>query len=387
MTASVLVFLPSYSLFTIPSVFEAMSSFGLSFTVLPIHESNKMKRENKLFKGSVMLLGATLAAMLSLNASAGATLENVKKKGFVQCGVSDGLPGFSYVDAKGNFVGFDVDVCRAVAAAVLGDAKKVKYSQLTAKERFTALQSGEVDLLSRSTTWTSSRDGAMGILFTNVAYYDGQGFLVNNKLGVKSARELDGATFCIQAGTVTELNLADYFRSNKMKYTPITFDTSDESFKALESGRCDVLTTDQSQLYGQRLKLAKPDDYAVLPEVISKEPLTPAVRRGDEEWFAVVRWTLNAMLSAEELGVTSKNVAEMKKNSANPDIARLLGSEGTLGKDLNLPSDWAVQIVSQVGNYGESFDRNLGSGSDLKIKRGLNALWSQGGIQYAPPVR
>jgi len=386
-TASVLVFLPSYSLFTIPSVFEAMSSFGLSFTVLPTHESNKMKRENKLFKGSVMLLGATLAAMLSLNASAGATLENVKKKGYVQCGVSDGLPGFSYVDAKGNFVGFDVDVCRAVAAAVLGDAKKVKYSQLTAKERFTALQSGEVDLLSRSTTWTSSRDGAMGILFTNVAYYDGQGFLVNNKLGVKSAKELDGATFCIQAGTVTELNLADYFRSNKMKYTPITFDTSDESFKALESGRCDVLTTDQSQLYGQRLKLAKPDDYAVLPEVISKEPLTPAVRRGDEEWFAVVRWTLNAMLSAEELGVTSKNVAEMKKSTANPDIARLLGSEGALGKDLNLPSDWAVQIISQVGNYGESFDRNLGSGSDLKIKRGLNALWSQGGIQYAPPVR
>jgi general L-amino acid transport system substrate-binding protein len=386
-TVSVLVFLPSKSLFTIPPAFEATSSCGLGFTDLPTHESNKMKRENKLFKGSVMLIGATLAAMLSLNASAGATLENVKKKGFVQCGVSDGLPGFSYVDAKGNFVGFDVDVCRAVAAAVLGDAKKVKYSQLTAKERFTALQSGEVDLLSRSTTWTSSRDGAMGILFTNVAYYDGQGFLVNNKLGVKSAKELDGATFCIQAGTVTELNLADYFRANKMKYTPITFDTSDESFKALESGRCDVLTTDQSQLYGQRLKLAKPDDYAVLPEVISKEPLTPAVRRGDEEWFAVVRWTLNAMLSAEELGVTSKNVAEMKKSTANPDIARLLGSEGALGKDLSLPSDWAVQIISQVGNYGESFDRNLGSGSDLKIKRGLNALWSQGGIQYAPPVR
>lgn len=346
-----------------------------------------MKRESKLCKGSVTLIGVVLAAVLSFNANAGATLDNVKKKGFVQCGVSDGLPGFSFVDAKGIFAGFDVDVCRAVAAAVLGDAKKVKYSPLTAKERFTALQSGEVDLLSRSTTWTSSRDGGMGILFTNVAYYDGQGFLVNKKLGVKSARELDGATFCIQAGTVTELNLADYFRSNKMKYTPITFDTSDESFKALESGRCDVLTTDQSQLYGQRLKLARPDDYLVLPEVISKEPLTPAVRRGDDEWFAVVRWSLNAMLSAEELGVTSKNVADLKTSTGNPDIARLLGSEGSLGKDLNLPSDWAVQIISQVGNYGESFDRNLGEGSQLKIKRGLNALWSQGGIQYAPPVR
>ncbi|KQQ60194.1 amino acid ABC transporter substrate-binding protein [Pseudomonas sp. Leaf127] len=346
-----------------------------------------MKPENKPLKSGAVLLGITLASLFSLSASAGSTLDTVKKKGFVQCGVSDGLPGFSYVDAKGAFIGFDVDVCRAVAAAVFGDAKKVRYSQLTAKERFTALQSGEVDMLSRSTTWTSSRDASMGILFTGVAYYDGQGFLVNNKLGVKSARELDGATFCIQAGTVTELNLADYFRANNMKYMPITFDTSDESFKALESGRCDVLTSDQSQLYGQRLKLATPQHYSVLPEVISKEPLTPAVRRGDEEWFAIVRWTLNAMLNAEELGVTSRNVTDLKKNTTNPDVARLLGSEGALGKDLNLPGDWVVQVVSQVGNYGEAFDRNLGEGSDLKIKRGLNALWNQGGIQYAAPVR
>jgi len=351
------------------------------------YESIAMKREKKLLKLASTIACLTLGTVFAINAHAGATLDNVKKKGFVQCGISDGLPGFSYVDAKGEFHGFDVDVCRAVAAAVLGDAKKVKYTQLTAKERFTALQSGEVDMLSRSTTWTSSRDGAMGIQFTNVAYYDGQGFLVNKKLGVKSAKELDGATFCIQAGTVTELNLSDYFRSNGMKYTPITFDTSDESFKALESGRCDVLTTDQSQLYGQRLKLATPDDFAVLPDVISKEPLTPAVRRGDEDWFTVVRWSLAAMLNAEELGITSKNVADMVKSSKNPEIARLLGTEGALGKDLNLPNDWAVKIIAQVGNYGESFERNLGTGSDMKINRGLNALWSQGGLQYAPPVR
>lgn len=353
----------------------------------PTYESTAMKRENKLLKLASTVACLTLGTVFALNAHAGATLENVKKKGFVQCGISDGLPGFSFADAKGNFHGFDVDICRAVAAAVLGDSNKVKYTQLTAKERLTALQSGEVDMLSRSTTWTSSRDGGMGILFTSVAYYDGQGFLVNKKLGVNSAKELDGATFCIQAGTVTELNLADYFRSNGMKFTPITFDTSDESFKALESGRCDVLTADQSQLYGQRLKLSAPNDFIVLPEVISKEPLTPAVRRGDDDWFTVVRWSLAAMLNAEELGITSKNVDELIKSSKNPDIARLLGTEGALGKDLNLPNDWAAKIVAQVGNYGESFDRNLGAGSDLKIKRGLNALWNQGGLQYGPPVR
>lgn len=346
-----------------------------------------MNKENKTLNIGMTVAALTLSSMMSMSAMAGATLDNVKKKGFVQCGVSDGLPGFSYTDTKGNFHGFDVDVCRAVAAAIFGDSSKVKYTQLTAKERFTALQSGEVDLLSRSTTWTSSRDGSMGILFAGVAYYDGQGFLVNKKLGVNSAKELDGATFCIQAGTVTELNLADYFRANGLKFTPISFDTSDESFKALESGRCDVLTADQSQLYGQRLKLGVPDDYAVLPEIISKEPLTTAVRRGDEEWFSVVRWTQIAMLNAEELGITSKNVSDMVKSTKNPDIARLLGSEGSLGKDLSLSNDWVVKIVSQVGNYGESFDRNLGIDSDMKIKRGLNALWNQGGLQYGPPVR
>lgn len=330
---------------------------------------------------AVSLLGAAGAAQ------AGATLDAVKKKGFVQCGVSDGLPGFSYVDAQGKYLGIDVDVCRAVAAAVFGDADKVKYSPLTAKERFTALQSGEVDVLSRNTTWTSSRDAAMGLNFTGVTYYDGQGFLVNKSLGVSSAKELDGATVCIQAGTTTELNLSDYFRANNHTYTPITYDTSDESAKSLESGRCDVLTSDQSQLYAQRIKLAKPDDYVVLPEVISKEPLGPVVRQGDEEWFDIVRWTLFAMLNAEELGVDSKNVEQMAKAAKNPDVARLLGAEGEYGKDLKLPRDWVVQIVKQVGNYGEVFERNIGSGSELKIERGLNALWNQGGVQYAPPVR
>ncbi|WP_435607539.1 amino acid ABC transporter substrate-binding protein [Pseudomonas knackmussii] len=341
----------------------------------------------KMVKSTLAVLTALSVLGISSFAQAGATLDAVKKKGYVQCGISDGLPGFSYADAKGQYLGIDVDVCRGVAAAVFGDASKVKFSPLTAKERFTALQSGEIDVLSRNTTWTSSRDSAMGLDFTGVTYYDGQGFLVNKKLGVSSAKQLDGATVCIQAGTTTELNLSDYFRSNNLKYTPITYDTSDESAKSLESGRCDVLTSDQSQLYAQRIKLGKPDDYVVLPEVISKEPLGPAVRQGDEEWFDIVRWTLFAMLNAEEMGIDSKNVEDMAKNSKNPDVNRLLGAEGDYGKDLKLPKDWAVQVVKQVGNYGEIFERNVGQGSDLKIKRGLNALWNKGGLQYAPPVR
>jgi len=339
-----------------------------------------MKRLHSITAASLVLLTAAGTV------HAGATLDAVKKKGFIQCGVSDGLPGFSFADDKGNFTGIDVDVCRAIAAAVFGDATKVKFTPLTAKERFTALQSGEIDVLSRNTTWTSSRDSAQGFNFAGVTYYDGQGFLVNKKLGVKSAKELDGATVCIQAGTTTEMNLSDYFRANKMKYTPVTYDKSDESAKALESGRCDVLTSDQSQLYAQRIKLAKPDDYMVLAEVISKEPLGPLVRHGDDEWFDIVKWTLFAMLNAEELGVNSKNVDEQLK-STNPDIKRLLGVEGDKGKDLGLPNDWVVKIVKQVGNYGEVFQRNVGSDSALKIERGLNAQWNQGGLQYSPPVR
>jgi len=269
---------------------------------------------------------------------------------------------------------------------VFGDSTKLKFTPLTAKERLTALQSGEIDVLSRNTTWTSSRDSAQGMNFTGVTYYDGQGFLVNKKLGVTGAKNLDGATVCVQAGTTTELNLSDYFRANKMKFTPITYDKSDESAKSLEAGRCDVLTSDQSQLYAQRIKLAKPDDYVVLPEVISKEPLGPVVRHGDDDWFDIVKWTLYVMVNAEELGVTSKNVDEMKK-STNPDVKRLLGVEGDKGKDFGLAPDWMATVIKQVGNYGEIFDRNVGAGSPLKIQRGLNALWNQGGLQYAPPVR
>jgi general L-amino acid transport system substrate-binding protein len=341
----------------------------------------------KMVKTTLAALTAAAVFGLVGTAHAGATLDAIKKKGFIQCGISDGLPGFSYAEAGGEYKGLDVDVCRAAAAAVFGDATKVRYSPLTAKERFTALQSGEIDVLSRNTTWTSSRDAGMGMNFTGVTYYDGVGFLVNKSLGVSSAKELDGATICIQAGTTTELNVSDYFRANGLKYTPITYDRSDESAKSLEAGRCDVLTSDQSQLYAQRIKLAQPDQYIVLPEVISKEPLGPAVRRGDDDWFAIVKWSQFAMIGAEELGVTSANVEEMAKSSKNPDISRLLGAEGSFGNDLKLPKDWAVQIIKQVGNYGESFERNVGEGSELKIKRGLNAQWNNGGILYAPPVR
>src|SRR5471030_279367 len=342
----------------------------------------------KMLKSTLAIVTAATVLGVSGFAQAGATLDAVQKKGFVQCGVSDGLPGFSVPDSTGKILGIDADVCRAVAAAVFGDATKVKFSQLNAKERFTALQSGEIDILSRNTTMTSSRDAGMGLKFPGfITYYDGVGFLANTKLGVKSAKELDGATICIQAGTTTELNVSDYFRTNGLKYTPITFDTADESAKGLEAGRCDVLTTDQSGLYAQRIKMAHPDEFVVLPEVISKEPLGPLVRKGDDEWFSIVKWTLFAMLNAEEMGITSQNVEEQAKSTTNPDVARLLGADGDYGKDLKLRKDWVVQIVKQVGNYSEVFERNIGQGSVLKIKRGLNALWSNGGIQYAPPVR
>jgi general L-amino acid transport system substrate-binding protein len=335
----------------------------------------------------VIGLGAAAALFLSTGVHAGATLDAVKSKGYAQCGVSTGLPGFSAADEKGQFTGIDVDMCRAVAAAVFGDAGKVKYSPLTAKERFTALQSGEIDMLPRNTTWTFTRDTSLGLNFTGVNYYDGQGFLVTKQLGVKSALELDGASFCIQAGTTTELNLADYFRANKMQYTPITFDTSDQTVKAFEAGRCDALTSDQSQLYALRIKLKDPGSAMVLPEVISKEPLGPVVRQGDDEWFNVVKWMLFALINAEELGITSANVDDMKAKSTDPNVRRLLGVEGVKGEWIGLSDDWGYNIIKQVGNYGEVFDRNVGKGSALGISRGLNALWSHGGIQYAPPIR
>ncbi len=334
------------------------------------------------------LLGSAFFALAS---SAGAaTLDDVKAKGFVQCGVNVGLAGFSAPDDKGEWTGLDVDFCRAVAAAVFGDGTKVKFTPLSAKERFTALQSGEVDLLARNTTWTINRDTALGLNFAGVNYYDGQGFMINSKKisGVNSALQLSGASVCVQAGTTTELNLADYFKANKMEYSPVVFEKNEEVNAAYDSGRCDVLTTDQSGLYATRLALAAPDDHVVLPEIISKEPLGPAVRQGDDQWFDIVKWTFNATLNAEELGITQANLEEMTA-STNPDILRFLGKEADtkIGTDLGLGNDWAYNIVKAVGNYGESFERNVGAGSPLKIARGINALWSKGGLQYAPPVR
>lgn len=333
----------------------------------------------------VTAVSAVVLALAAGAAQAGATFDAVKKKGFVQCGVNSGLAGFSAPDEKGAWKGIDVDVCRAVAAAVFGDANKVKYTPLTAKERFTALQSGEIDILSRNTTWTVTRDGGLGISFTGVTYYDGQGFLIKKKLNVKSALKLGGATVCVQSGTTTELNLADYFGLHKMKFKPVVYDTADETVKSFEAGRCDVLTSDQSQLYALRIKLAQPDSAIVLPEIISKEPLGPVVRQGDAEWFNIVRWSLFAMLNAEELGVTSTNVDQMK-DSKNPDVKRLLGTD-VIKHGLGVPDDWAYKIVKQVGNYAEIFERNVGAGSALKIARGQNALWNKGGLQYAPPMR
>ncbi|MCI5158013.1 MAG: amino acid ABC transporter substrate-binding protein [Candidatus Electrothrix sp. AUS1_2] len=330
---------------------------------------------------------ATLLFLLSVIPITAGTLDEVKKRGTLVCGVSTGLPGFSATDEKGNWKGLDVDGCRAVAAAVLGDAKKVKYVPLNAKERFTALQSGEIDVLVRGTTWTKQRDTALGLNFAGVNYYDGQGFMVSKKLGVKSATELDGAIFCIHAGTTTELNLADYFSKNNLKYEAIVFDTHDQAARGFEAGRCDCLTSDQSQLYALRTHLSKPYDAVVLNEVISKEPLGPVVRQGDDAWFNVVRWSFFAMVNAEELRVTSANVDAMKRDSKNPDIRRLLGLDGEKGDSLGLPDDWSYQIIKQVGNYAESFERNVGKESPLKIARGLNALWKDGGIQYAPPMR
>jgi general L-amino acid transport system substrate-binding protein len=315
------------------------------------------------------------------------TLEDVKGKGFVQCGVSQGLPGFSNPDEQGNWTGIDVDMCRAVAAAVLGDASKVKYSPLSAKERFTALQSGEVDLLSRNTTWTLVRDTALGLNFAGVNYYDGQGFMVPKKLGVKSALELDGATVCVNIGTTTELNMADFFRANGLKYTPVVFEKADEVVAAYDAGRCDVYTTDQSGLAAQRLKLKEPDAHMVLPEVISKEPLGPVVRHGDDNWLDIVKWTLYAQLEAEEAGVDSKNVDDMKANTTNPVVKRLLGTEGEMGSNLGLGNDWSYNVIKQVGNYGEVFEAHVGPETALQLPRGVNSLWNEGGLMYPMPVR
>lgn len=345
-----------------------------------------MKNHVKAILGAAVLgLAASAASVASAD-----TLSDVKAKGFVQCGVNTGLAGFSAPDDKGEWKGFDVDFCRAVASAIFGDPSKVKFTPTNAKERFTALQSGEIDLLARNTTWTLGRDTALGLTFVGVNYYDGQGFMINAKKlpGVTSALQLSGASVCVQSGTTTELNLADYFKANNLEYNPVVFEKLEEANAAYDSGRCDAYTTDQSGLYSIRLTLASPDDHIVLPEIISKEPLAPAVRQGDDKWFNVVKWTYNALVLAEEYGITQANVDEMK-SSKNPDIQRVLGAEAgtTLGTGLGLDNDWVVKIIKGVGNYGEIFDRNIGAGSPLKIARGLNALWTKGGLQYAMPIR
>jgi general L-amino acid transport system substrate-binding protein len=329
---------------------------------------------------------ALLLSVLGTTSVTAETLETVKSRGVLNCGANGQLPGFGLPDAQGNWTGFDVDYCRAIAAAIFNDPTKVKFVPLTAKDRFTALQSGDVDVLARNTTWTSSRDTQLGLNATAVNYYDGQGFIVRKTLKVNSALELGDASVCVQQGTTTELNLADYFRSNRMRLKTVTFATLDEALKAYDSGRCDALTTDASGLYSVRLKLAKADDHVVLPEIISKEPLTPFVRHGDDQWFDIVRWVHFALLNAEELNVSRANVDEQLK-SDNPEIKRLLGTEGNFGEQFGLTKDWAYRIIKHVGNYGEIFERNLGQGSLLKITRGLNALWTKGGIQYAPPIR
>ena len=331
------------------------------------------------------MTGVALVATVGI--AQATTLEDVVGRGAVNCGVnSAGLIGFAFADDQGNWTGFDVDYCKAVAAAVFGDASKVNYVPLTATERFTALQSGTIDMLARNTTWTMDRDTKQGLLFAGTNYYDGQGFMVPRALNVASALELEGASICVQTGTTTELNLADYINLHELGASSVVFDTQPEADAAYDAGRCDAYTTDASGLYSIRLKLTAPDDHMVLPEIISKEPLGPAVRQGDDQWFNVVKWVHFALLNAEELGVTQANVDQMM-SSEDQNVRRLLGVDGEFGAGAGLGNDWAANVIKAVGNYGESFERNVGTGSPLQIERGLNALWNDGGIQYAPPVR
>jgi general L-amino acid transport system substrate-binding protein len=342
-------------------------------------------------KGLIMKRLATAFAIatvfaLTAQAATAQTLKAVQDRGQLVCGANGTLAGFGQPDPQGNWTGFDVDYCRAIAAAIFNDPTKVKFVPLTSGNRFTALQSGEVDLLARNTTWTMSRDTTLGLDFAAVNYFDGQGFIVRKSLKVNSALELNDAAVCVQQGTTTELNLADYFRANNMSLKTVTFATANEALRAYDTGRCDAYTTDSSGLYAERLRLNDPNAHIVLPEIISKEPLALAVRQGDDSWDDLVRWTHEAMLDAEELGITQQNVDEMLKSNT-PDVRRLLGAEGQFGQSLGLSNDWAYRIIKAVGNYGEVFERNVGQGSPMKIARGLNALWTKGGLQYGLPIR
>ncbi|MFC3614592.1 amino acid ABC transporter substrate-binding protein [Lutimaribacter marinistellae] len=334
-----------------------------------------------------VFLGAVTVAGLAAGAAAAATIDDVKARGKLNCGVTTGLVGFAAPDSNGEWKGFDVAVCRAVAAAVLGDPTAVEFVPTTGKTRFTALASGEIDMLARNTTWTFSRDVDLKFEFTGINYYDGQGFMIPKSLGVSSAKELDGATVCIQTGTTTELNLADFFRANNISYEPVPIETNAEAQQQYLAGACDVYTTDASGLAATRATFENPGDHVLLPEIISKEPLGPLVRHGDHEWGDVVRWTLNALIAAEELGVTSANIDEMAAGTNNPEVNRLLGTEGTLGEMLGLDKDWAMRAIKVGGNYGEVFARNIGEETPIGLARGLNAQWTDGGLLYAPPFR
>ncbi|SEA77692.1 amino acid ABC transporter substrate-binding protein, PAAT family [Thiothrix caldifontis] len=334
------------------------------------------------------LAGVTLctAVMLSLPVQAGKTLDTIKSRDQLVCGVNVALAGFSSADSEGKWSGMDVDYCKALAAAVLGDASKVKYVPLNAQQRFTALQSGEIDILSRNTTWTLTRDASLGANFVGTIYYDGQGFMVKKELKVASAKELDGATVCVQSGTTTEKNLTDFARANKLDIKPLVFEKNEAATGAYHSGRCEAYTTDASGLAAERTIAKNPDEHLILPEIISKEPLGPLVRRGDDEFFAISKWVLNALIEAEEYGLTQANLDE-KKTSDDPNIQRILGTAEDMGALLGLDKEWAYRALKATGNYGEVFERNVGNDSQLKLDRGLNKLWNQGGILYAPPIR
>ena len=337
---------------------------------------------------SAVLVALTALVTTAAPASAGATLDAVKKRGELNCGVNTGLAGFSIADAKGHWSGIDADTCRAIAAAVLGDPNKVRFIPHNAEQRFPSLQTGEVDVLARNTTWTLTREASLGLLFAPPTYYDGQGFMVAKKLGVTSAMQLNGATICVQPGTTTELNLADWFTSHHMTFKPLVIENLSDVESAFFSGRCDAYTTDASGLASTRAaKAGNPDDYIILPEIISKEPLAPVVRQGDDQWFNIVKWTVYALINAEEYGVTQANVDEMVAKSTNANVKRLLGVTPGMGKALGLDDQWAVRIIKAVGNYGEMFERNVGVNTPLKLKRGLNALWTKGGLMYGMPIR
>ena len=337
-------------------------------------------------KRGLILIACAAALVFASAAACAQTLNAVKARGILNCGANTGLAGFGIPDKEGKWSGLDVDFCRAIAAVIFDDPSKVKFVPTTGQNRFTALQSGDVDVLVRNTTWTLSRDTSLGLNFTGITYFDGQGFIVRKDLKIKSALELSDAAVCVGQGTTTELNLSDYFRANKMKLKTVTFASNDDVVKAYEAGRCDAFTTDASGLYAERLRFAKPDEHIVLPEIISKEPLGPSVRHGDDQWFDIIKWIHFAMLTAEELDITAKTVDEALK-SQNPEVKRLLGTEGNYGEQLGLTKDWAYRAIKHIGNYGEIFERNIGQGSSLKIARGLNGLWNKGGLQYAPPIR